>query len=166
MPFEHSFDLLNIFEIETDDGQRSFVCFLLPEAAETNGIPDRAIVGEFDPREDGEFDPDSFRGNTLFLDAFIDFMNEKTIHSDELLDQARQNAGNVLYLVDPRHPDPTVEPEAGDILGGFEIDDSGLPVPDSFRYNPQHVLFDSETGPSGILTDKQFYDWMHDSKND
>jgi hypothetical protein len=158
---DYSLDLLNIFDIEEEGGTRHFVCFLEPVLAGAQGIPVQAIVGEFTPDEDGEFDPATFRLNEEFVAAFSAYMNDEVVHSPDLNFQAKGNPGGVLYLVDPRVTEPVAEPDAGDLLGGFAIDDAGQPVPESFRYNPQHIMFSPDRGPSGILTDRRFYNWLH-----
>lgn len=158
---DFSLELLNIFDIEEDGTTRHFVCFLEPVLAGAQGIPVAAIVGEFTPDGDGEFDPDTFRLNEEFIGAFTAYMNDEVIHSPDLRNQALGNPGGVLYLVDPRITEAVNEPDPGDLLGGFAIDDDGQPVPESFRYNPQHQMFTRTHGPSGILTDRRFYDWLH-----
>lgn len=159
---EHSFDLLNIFEIDEPEGPRHLVCFLEKDTADAQGgIEVRDVVGDFDPKADGEFDPETFRLNPEFIQGLVAYMNAEAIHSPELIEQARSNPGAILYLLDPRNDHPGAEPPIGDLLGGFAIADDGTPVPNSFRYNDQHVMFDPVTGPSGILTDRQFYDWLH-----
>jgi hypothetical protein len=164
MPFEHSTDLLNIFEVDDANEGRSrhFVCFLMPSTAERSGIPDRAIVGEFTPGPEGVFQPDTFQPNALFLEAFVEYMNRKAVYSPELVARAKESPGEVLFLVDPRVESYDIEPEPVDVLGGFQVDEEGVAVADSFRHNPNHVLFNEQTGPSGILTDTRFYGWLHD----
>jgi hypothetical protein len=88
-------------------------------------------------------------------------MNDHAIRSPELLDRAREKAGHPIYLLDPRINELEGEPDRSSILGGFEVDAGGSPVASSFRYNPEHVLFDPEHGLSAILTDVDFYRWMH-----
>lgn len=161
MPHYQSFELLNIYEFEAPEGPRSFVCFLTPETADSKGVPDRAIVGEFEPNAEGEFDASTFQANTLFLEAFVQYMNAEAIGAPELKAKASENAGSVLALLDPRVAEPAEPPPKHEVMGWFHIDETGRPVPESFEYNADHVLFDAENGPSGILTDVQFYEWMH-----
>jgi hypothetical protein len=161
MSDDTSLELLNIYEIEEPEGTRHLVCFLEPVMAGAQGIPVRSIVGEFDPRDDGEFDPSSFRLNPEFVEAFMDFMNSQVIESAEMSEQSRANPGGFLHLIDPRRQDVSAEPPLSDVLGAYAVGPSGQAVPNSFRYNPDHVMFDPTTGPSGILTDRRFYDWLH-----
>lgn len=156
-----SIELLHIYEIEEPEGTRFLVCFLEPVLAGARGIESKAVVGEFVPKPDGEFDPETFVLNPEFVAGFEEYMNALGIDSPELIEQARQNPGSELFLVDPRHGDPASEPEVGDLLGWISIDDDGTPVDDSFHYNEQHLLFDPLTGPSHILLDRRFYDWLH-----
>lgn len=158
---DFSLELLNIFDFEENGGSRHLVCFLEPVLAGAKGIPIDAIVGEFTPDDQGEFDPDTFLLNEDFIVAFTNYMNTQVIHSPDLRNQAMGNPGGVLYLVDPRVTEAVNDPDPGDLLGGFAIDDDGQPVPDSFRYNPQHLMFTRTHGPSGILTDRRFYRWLH-----
>lgn len=158
---EPSYDLLNIYEIDESTGPRHYLCLLEPVQAGVKGILWESVVGEFTPRGDGEFDPETFRLNPDFVAAFVAYMNGPMLESPELREQARANPGGFLHLVDPRVGEPEGEPAPGDMLGGFAIDEGGVPVPGSFRYNPEHLMFDARSGPSGILTDRRFYDWLH-----
>lgn len=161
MPDDASLDLLNIFEVQEPTGTRFLVCFLEPVLAGSIGIVERAVVGEFTPRADGEFDPATFRLNPEFVMAFAGYMNEIGALSPDLEEQGRANPGAALYLVDPRFGEGPGDPPPSDLLGSIEIDAEGRPVRGSFRYNPHHVLFDPVTGPSFLLLDRRFYDWLH-----
>jgi hypothetical protein len=159
-------ELLLIVDYEDEEeGIKHLVCFLNPEdAQERNPFDDtRMIVGEFEPGPDGEFHPSTLQVNPEFLHALVHFMNECAIEAPDLLEQARQHKGGHLYLVDPRYTFDGGEPPISEILGGFAIDESGKPVPSSFRINPEHLLFKDDTGVSGILFDRVFYDWLHGS---
>lgn len=158
-----SYELLNLFEIDEPDGVRHYVCFLDPLQAGVEGIEWRCVVGEFVPTPDGEFDPATFRLNPEFIASFVDYMNDQMLTSGELLEQAGANPDSVLHLLDPRTGEPEGEPADEDLLGGFAIDSEGHPIADSFRYNPDHVMFHPSHGPSGILIDRRFYDWLHAS---
>lgn len=158
---ERSLELLNIYELMEPEGPRHLVAFLEPVLAELHGIVDRAVIGEFTPRvEDGEFDPATFVLNPEFVVQFIRYMNEEAIRSQELLDQAARNPSAHLHLVDPRNTDDD-EPPLSDVLGRFSIDENGQPVPGSFEYNREHRMFDPVKGPSDILMDLSFYNWLH-----
>lgn len=162
---ERSLDLLNIYELMEPEGPRHLVAFLEPVLADLQGIVSQAVVGEFQPREDGDFDPHSFELNPEFVLQFIRYMNEEAIHSLELLDQAARNPSSQLHLVDPRNLDDD-EPPLSDVLGRFAIDELGHPVPGSFEYNREHAMFDPVKGPSDILTDRSFYNWLHPVSDD
>jgi hypothetical protein len=90
-------------------------------------------------------------------------MNDEASRLPEIVAQAREHRGGWLYVIDPRHPDDDAgaEPPARDVLGGFRVDENGRILPDSFRYNPGHRLFDPAAGVSGLFSDRRFYDWMH-----
>jgi hypothetical protein len=152
-----SYDLLNLYEIDGTDGTKHYVCFLDPVLAGARGIDWRCVVGEFEPNPKGDFDPQTFRLNPDFVAAFVGYMNGPVLASEEVREQARANPKGFLHLLDPR----CGEPEATDLLGGFAIDEAGQPVPGSFRYNPDHLMFDPQSGPSGILVDRRFYHWLH-----
>ncbi len=52
------------------------------------------------------------------------------------------------------------------MLGAFAVDESGQIVPGSFQYNRNHVFFDQQSGVSGVLSDREFYDWLHEMPDD
>jgi hypothetical protein len=155
--------LLNIFEVDEGARKRHLVCFLEPVMAGSQGIEGRCVVGEFTPDGGGEFDVETFAVNPEFLEAFTEYMNAEAIHEPGLIAQARQQeSGGWLFLVDPRvELEPNVEPPATELIGCFAIDDAGAIISESFRYNEQHVLFNTQTGISGMLQDRRFYDWLH-----
>ena len=161
MSDEASYDLLNIFEIETPEGPQYLVCFLEPMLAGSRGIEGKAVIGEFTPGPDGDFDPYTFRLNREFTNSISGFMNEHALESDSLQQQAQASPGAELYLVDPRFDGSDGEPSPGDLLGSIQVDEDGQPVPGSFVYNSKHVMFDPHRGPSGLLMDRDFYDWLH-----
>ena len=69
--------LLNIYEIEMDGVPRHLVGFLDPVLAGARGIDTRAMVGEFEPLENGEFDLETFEVNPEFVETFTRYMNER-----------------------------------------------------------------------------------------
>jgi hypothetical protein len=159
---EASLPLLNIYEVEIEGGTRHLVGFLDPVLAGAVGIDSRSMVGEFDPGPDGEFNVASFRPNPEFIAALTDYMNQSTIHAPEVIAHAQAQPGGWLYLIDPRNPNVSDETlPAKDLVGCFTVGDDGRIVPDSFRYNRQHLWFDPELGVSGLLEDRRFYDWLH-----
>lgn len=154
--------LLNIYEVETDQGARHLVGFLDPVLAGSVGILSGAMVGEFTPDAEGNFDPETFILNPDFIQSVIAFMNEEPARDSALADGAQQIPGQPLYVVDPRNQTPLDDdPPPEDILGSFSVDDSGQIVPDSFQYNAHHNWFSRESGVSGMLADRRFYEWMH-----
>lgn len=161
MSEDTSHDLLNIYEVEDPEGgPRFLICFLEPVLAGLKGIDHRAVVGDFTPKPDGDFDPATFQLNPDFAITFAEYINSEALDSDELREQAMENPGVELFLMDPRFRGMG-EPPIGDLLGWFHIDEKGLPIPGSFHYNGHHVMFDPDQGPSGILVDRNFYDWLH-----
>ncbi len=161
MSSEPSLELLNIYEIDEDGQTRYLVCFLEPVMAGAKGIDGRSVVGEFEPLPDGEFNPHTFQLNPEFVASLTDYMNADAIQAEELQRQAQESPSGWLYLIDPRHQEPSAEPPAGDVLGAFAVDDAGQVVPNSFQYNSHHLMFDPEKGPSALLMDRRFYDWLH-----
>lgn len=154
--------LLNVFEIEVDGRTRYLIGFIDTVLAGAAGLDERSIVGEYTPGPADEFDPASFQSNPAFVEAFIQYMNSEGSHSPELANQAQGYSNGWLYLVDPRSQTPSeAEPPASDLLGGFAVDSAGQIVPDSFRYNPQHLWFNPDNGASGVFSDRKFYDWLH-----
>lgn len=159
---ESDLPLLNIFEVETDGGTRHLVGYQDPVLAGAVGLASHAMVGEFTPDADGEFDPDSFDPNPEFVEAVVGYMNAVLVHTPSLIEGARQVPGRPLYVVDPRNETPADEdPPTEDVLGSFDVDDAGSIVPDSFEYNAEHVWFSRDSGVSGLLSDRTFYDWLH-----
>ena len=153
--------LLNLYEIDDDGSTRHIVCLLEPVRAGAVGIDARTIVGGYDPGPDRGFDLQSFRPNPGFAAAFTDYMNAVASHAPELIAQAAAQPGLWLYLVDPRAPDPAGEVPPGDVVGCFAVDETGQIAPNSFQYNANHLWFDPDAGPSGILSDRRFYEWLN-----
>lgn len=163
MPDE-SLSLLNIYEIEDEEagGTRHLVGFLDPVRAGARGLASHAMVGEFTPGPDGEFDGDSFVPNPEFVAAVTAYMNAQAGPSPEVAAEARKVPGDWLYLVDPRDETPDGDdPPRENILGAFAVDEGGQVVPNSFQYNANHRWFSRESGVSGMLEDRRFYDWLH-----
>lgn len=159
---ESDLPLLNIFEVETEEGTRHLVGFQDPVLAGAVGLASHAMVGEFTPKPDGEFDAETFEPNPEFIEAVVAFMNGIPEQSPELNEGARQIPGQRLHIVDPRNDTPTEDdPPLEDVLGSFHVDDTGAIVEDSFEYNDDHVWFSRASGVSGLLSDRGFYDWLH-----
>ena len=159
--------LLNVFEVETDGQNRHLICFLDPVLAGSVGIDARSVIGEFDPDEDGEFDRNSFIVNTTFIEALTDYMNERTSWLPSIVEEATRNPSEWLYLLDPRFAHDSDEPAPPeDLVGAFAVDDAGQIVPNSFQYNANHEFFHEDNGPSGVLSDRDFYDWLHGMEGD
>lgn len=157
--------LLNVFEVENEGATTHLICFLDPVLAGAVGINARSVVGEFKPDEEGEFDPDTFIVNTTFVEALTQYMNERTAYLPGIIAEATRNASEWLYLLDPRFPHTSDEPTPPeDLIGAFAVDDAGQIVPKSFQYNANHELFHDDNGPSGVLSDRDFYDWLHASE--
>lgn len=154
--------LLNIYEVDTEDGPRHLIGFLDPVLAGSVGILSGAMVGEFTPDESGDFDPETFLLNPDFIEAVTAFMNEEPSRITTLSEGAKEIPGQWLYVVDPRNRTPPDEdPPAEDILGAYAVDETGQIAPNSFQYNAQHLWFSRESGVSGMLADRRFYEWMH-----
>src|SRR3954451_1858706 len=134
--------LLNVFDVETDEGVRQFLAFIDPVAAGARGIATRRIVGAYSNEPDGRFHPDRFAVNPEFVAAITDYMNAEATHAPELASQAEAIPGQWLYLIDPRHaPTDEGDPPARDILGCYAVDQAGQIVPNSFQYNREHRMF-------------------------
>ncbi len=158
-----SLSLLNVYEVESEDGQTHHIlAFLDTVRAGAEGIVARSIVGELEPSPQGGYDPARFALNPEFVEAFTAFMNEVAATSESVVEQARAVQSEWLYVIDPRHGvDASVEPAPSDLLGAFAVDETGQVVPGSFQYNRNHRWLDPDGGPSGLLADRPFYDWLH-----
>lgn len=157
-----SLALLNVYEVETEQGPIALLCFLDPVLAGAKGIDARSVIGEYPAREGEGFDPDVFRVNPAFVEALTGFMNEETAVTEAIAAQAREITSGWLYVLDPRdRSDPSSEPPSANVLGAFAVDDAGQVVPGSFQYNANHRMFDREYGTSGVLFDREFYSWLH-----
>lgn len=154
--------LLNVFDIESETGPRRLLCFVDPVIAGARGIDPRAIVGEFPAELDHVEDPSQFSANPAFIQTFILYMNQVASSSPGLTRQAAANAGETLYVVDPRvPPSQKGEPLPHDVLGAYQIGPDGTIVPGSFGYNEAHLWFHADSGVSGVFADRAFYDWIH-----
>jgi hypothetical protein len=79
-----------------------------------------------------------------------------------MITEAQSHAGGWLYILDPRFAGAEgEEPPHSDLLGGFTVDLGGKLVPESFTYNGEHLWFNPASGVSGVLSDLQFYKWLH-----
>jgi hypothetical protein len=160
-----SFDLLHVYDPAEPGVGAHLVCFIEPDRVQATGeIPGPAIVGEFQPLPDGEFDPTSFKRNDVFVEALVQYQNDVAILGEDLVEQAQANPGAQLFLFDHRnsaHHEPDDDTPLTDIIGSFQVQPDGHPAPGSFNYNPHHLLFDPHKGPSFLLSSKRFYRWLH-----
>lgn len=162
MPGERELALLNIFVVETEEGRQHIVAFLDPVRAGAEGIPPRSVVGGFTPDESGSFDYDTFELNADFIEAFVDYMNSAPSATEEIRAQASLIRSDWLYVLDPRNQSPDdADPPKSDILGCYAIDDTGQVAPKSFQYNAEHLWFCLGNGVSGLLEDRDFFDWIN-----
>jgi len=154
--------LINMFEVEMGGASRHLICFIDPALAGARGIDGRAVLGEYTPGPGGEFDARSFQANPQFIAAFQQFMNEEVAQSAELANEARNNPGGRLHIVDARHQaNPGGAPAASELIGMFMIDETGQIVPGSFQHNQAHLWFNPDTGGSSVLANRRIYDWLH-----
>ena len=63
--------LLNVFEVETDEGMRTLIGYVDPVRAGAEGISTRSIVGGFIPGADGGFDLATFNANPEFAQGSL-----------------------------------------------------------------------------------------------
>jgi hypothetical protein len=154
--------LLNVYEFEEDGQTRHVVAFMEPVLAGAVGLSSHAVVGDYTPGADGQFDVETFVPNPEFIEAVGEFLNAQPANSPELQEGARGSIAQPLFLVDPRcTTSPDDDPEPEDVLGHFLVDEAGMIVPDSFTYNPQHAWFSIRSGVSGLLADRSFYEFLH-----
>lgn len=153
--------LLNVFEVFVEGAMHHYIGFLDPVRAGAEGIISRAILGEYTPTEDGKFDASTFKLNPEFIAALTDYMNDAPSRSTEAVGQAQGQRTGWVYVLDSRTPDPDGRVPPGDIVGAYAVDETGQIVPNSFQYNSNHVWFDEDSGISGLLSDRQLYDWIH-----
>ena len=162
MARDDDFPLLNVFDVETDEGVRRLIGFVDPVRAGAEGIANRKIVGAFTPDAEGRFDPSAFSVNAEFLAAFTDFMNDEPSRSPEVAGMALKVPSDWLYILDPRDDSPDdADPPASDVVGCYAVDETGQIVPNSFQYNREHRWFCPARGTSGLLDDRRFYDWVN-----
>lgn len=164
---EQGLPLLNVFEVEDSDGiTRHLICFVDPVLGGAVGLNHECIVGDFEPRPDGGFDPASFRPNPDFLLALQRYMNEEVLPSAAVENQARQAGQGQQVILDPRYdPEEGEAPTIQDVVGSFAVEPSGEIIPGSFRLNEGHTLFDPDRGLSGLFFDREFYDWLHPERD-
>lgn len=155
--------LLNVYEVTAEGGKTlHLLTFLQADRAADSGIEPRSIVGEVTPTDSGGFDPLSLKLNPEFIEAFAAYMNEVVAGTSPIVEQARSHAPGWVYVVDPRNRDePGAPMPATDLMGTFAVDEAGNVVPDSFDYNANHALIDTDRGMSGLFSDRRFYDWLH-----
>ncbi len=154
--------LLNIFEVQEGDRVRHVIGFQDAMLAGARGLTSHAMVGEYTPGANGEFDPATFRVNQEFIVAFVAYMNKRAQESDEFVESALQRPGEPLYVIDPRFSGQADdEPVSADILGWYAVDAAGAVVPNSFTYNSQHAWFSMGSGASGVFHDRNFYAALH-----
>jgi hypothetical protein len=164
--------LLNAFEVNLEGKVRHLIGLIDPVLAGARGIDGRAVVGEFTPGPDGDFDPNTFLVNPHFIAALEQYMNEKSARFSRFVESGGGSGGGDesdgrLEVLDGRSQrggggsETPAEPSATEVLGWFTIDDKGQVVPGSFAYNGNHLWFSPETGASSLLSDRKFYDWLH-----
>jgi hypothetical protein len=163
MPGNESLPLLNVFEINDDQGvTHHLLAFIEPVRAGSSGIASRSIVGEIRPTQGDGYDPSSLKLNPEFIEAFTDYMNEVQATAPEITDQAKGRPSGWVYIIDPRHVEQAGEEfPAADLVGAFAVDEAGQVVPKSFQYNANHTLIDPDRGMTGLFHDRRFYDWLH-----
>jgi len=162
---ENTMPMLNVYEIQDDTGaNRRLLCLVDGVRAGAFGIDPRSIVGEipydaFTPTD--QFEPSTFRLNPGFVESITKFMNEVASASPDIIEQAKAVTTGWLYIVDGRHKNREDEPNTEDVVGAYAVDESGQVAPNTFVYNKEHKLFHEDTGVSGILTNADFYHWLH-----
>ena len=127
------------------------------------GIDPRSVVGPYGKPGEEEFDAEGFRVNPAFVEALVGYMNEEASGSPEVVDRGpdHHGAAGSTSSTPATGPRPMGEPPTANLLGAFAVDETGQVVPGSFQYNEKHAVFDREQGPSGVLFDRKFYDWLH-----
>jgi len=158
---ETSLPLLNVFEVQVDGATRHLLCFLDTVLAGVKGIDPRWTIGELTPGPDGTFDASSLTLNPEFIASVTAYMNDQAARAPEIVAEATDRASEWLYILDPRYHGPPDEAPPSEVLGCYAIDNAGQIAPGSFQYNQHHVWFEPTFGVSGVLEDRQFYDWLH-----
>ncbi len=154
--------MLMVYELDDESGRQHVVCFQDPILAGSVGVDVRTIIGRFQPREDGGFNPSTFQFNTAFVNLVAEFMNAKVADDPNLAEDARHVTEGRLEVIDPRCSGlELTEVPMSEILGWFAVDESGSILADSFLYNHNHVWFDERFGVSGLLHLRTFYDYVH-----
>ncbi|MFM7318869.1 MAG: hypothetical protein ACKO5E_18140 [bacterium] len=165
MTTPNALPLLMVYELDDSSGHHHVICFQDPVHAGSVGIDVRSIVGRFQPGPEGQFNPATFQFNLAFVEEVSRFMNQVLIHNPYLRDEARNSPDGRLEVIDPRcFLSDLPEIPIYNILGWFAVDAQGQIMPDSFLYNHNHVWFDPESGTSGLLASRPFYDFLHNDK--
>lgn len=154
--------LLMVYELDDVSGRHHVICFQDPVHAGSMGIDVRAIVGRFEPTASGGFDPAKFQFNTAFVNLVADFMNAVVIHDPALAEEATLANEGRLEVIDPRCAAANMgDIPLTDILGWFAVNNAGTIEKESFLYNHNHLWFSPESGTSGLLSLRPFYDFVH-----
>ena len=162
MANDKSLSLLMVYELNDEFGRHHVVCFQDPVLAGSVGVDVRAILGRFQPREDGSFDPATFQFNTAFVSIVTEFMNASVASDPDLAEDAKMGQGDRLEVIDPRCIGlDSAEVPMTEILGWFAVTELGEILADSFLYNHNHVWFDERFGVSGLLSLREFYNFVH-----
>lgn len=154
--------LLMVYELDDISGHHHVVCFQDPLNAGSVGVDVRTIVGRFEPTADGRFNPSTFQFNTAFVNLVAEFMNAVVINNPNLAREATYVTNGRLEVIDPRCLNTELaEVPMTEILGWFAVDEAGAILKDSFLYNHNHLWFEPDFGTSGLLSMKEFYEYVH-----
>ena len=118
---------------------------------------DRAIVGLTRPDPTGDAPPQALVGTIVvddvlprwstvelrdsFIALYTEHMRGKKGPRPAIIDAAKVNPGDHVYVIDGRVQNPQGNVPVHDIIGWYKSEHRGRPVPDSFEYNEKHLPF-------------------------
>jgi hypothetical protein len=109
------------------------------------GIPGVAVFGVLARpiEEGGEFVPDNFRENLIFVEFLHDLIAREFFNDPRMHEEAERQREGHIYLIDRRVPDPQGRAPFIDIIGSVSVQ-AGKAVAGSYRRNPDHELLTAE----------------------
>jgi hypothetical protein len=142
--------------VNREGTQRLILAFEPEDEMVRGGIPAHAIVGEF---RDAGREPNwkAFSRNVSFVEFFTRYMRGGLTIRPAILDAAKVVAGEYVYVIDRRTADPTGDVPFHDIIGWYESNAQGRPVPESFVYNADHKIGLEDGTLSSILSDSNVH---------
>ncbi|HET7230353.1 MAG TPA: hypothetical protein VFJ16_10155 [Longimicrobium sp.] len=127
--------------VKGPEGMREYATVLPPEVVSTRGLPAEAIVGLLtEARAEGDDVPAQvFTPNPVFVRFMHDVLATHAARQESFVAEARRVGSGYVYVMDARTADPAGAVPREDVIGAVKVE-GGVPVPDSYRANPDHQL--------------------------